>query len=99
MCMNAYVYTFQEAARRCGKEFVGRPEDKSLKAYNIGLLEQGTVKAEVLEETNETSKGLDSPSLAYDDQLPLNGDLATSKTCYIPCLLRMAYMLCQVNMN
>ena len=45
------------------------------------MLEQGPVKAEVLEETNETNKEADNASLADDGELPvdINGDSTTGK--------------------
>ena len=45
------------------------------------MLEQGSVKAEVLEETNEASKETDNASLADDGELPveINGESTTGK--------------------
>ena len=80
MCVIVY-WCVQEAARRCGKEFQGKQEDKSLRSYSVSLLEQGPIKAEVLEEANETSKEADNASLADDGELPVdvNGDTTTGK--------------------
>ena len=45
------------------------------------MLEQGSVKAEVLEEANEASKETDNASLADDGELPveINGESTTGK--------------------
>ena len=73
----------QEAARRCGKEFAGKQEDKSLRSYAVSLLEQGLGKTEVLEETDETTKETADTYSVDDNELAvhvnINGDSTTGK--------------------
>ena len=66
------MYIKQEVARRCGKVFQSKQEDKSQRSYDISLLQQAGAAATMKEEPVDDDTEADNKEEEEDD------DVATS---------------------